>query len=113
MQGLEAPVDRRPVKAIGRPDAIVDAVNAYLSSWPKSRIRNLQKVDGGWGPFDGRQEPLLLRGVGDVPRLFEAVHRQCINLVEADMAPGPEIMELDRFLLVAAQAARALLSRRS
>ena len=67
----------RLIAAATGPGEIVNAVNDYLAGWSEDQIRNLQKIDGGWGPFDERQRPARLCGVADVPRICDSVHRRC------------------------------------
>ena len=82
---------------------IVNAVSAYLASWTNDRIRNLQKVDGGWAPFDEHQRPTPLHGVADIPRICDSVRAQCVALKKAGIGPTPEFLELDLFLFFARQ----------
>lgn len=84
-------------------DAIVNAVNDYLSGWSKMRIENLQRVDGGWGPFDDRQQQTALSTLADVSRLCDSVRRQYVALREVGIEPTPELLELDLFLFFARQ----------
>ena len=84
-------------------EGIVNAVSGYLAGWSKDRIRNLQKVDGGWGPFDERLQPAPIHGLADVPRICDSVRKQCLALKEAGIAPTPELLELDLFLFFARQ----------
>ena len=93
----------RLIAAATGPGEIVNAVNDYLAGWSEDQIRNLQKIDGGWGPFDERQRPARLCGVADVPRICDSLHRQCVALKEAGIAPTPELLELDLFLFFARQ----------
>ncbi len=57
----------RQMAAASEAGEIADAVSSYLGDWSNERIRNLQKVDGGWGPFDEQQRVEPLRGLADVP----------------------------------------------
>ena len=84
-------------------DGIVKAVSAYLASWSKDRIQNLQKVDGGWAPFDEHQRPAPLHGVADIPRICDSVRAQRVALKEAGIGLTPEFLELDLFLFFARQ----------
>jgi len=101
----------RIVQAADRADLIVDAVNAYLSSWSRDRVRNLQMIDGGWGPFGAGQELSVLRSLGDVWRLYNNVHRQRICLGEANMTYPDEIVLLEQVLGEATRAARSYVSK--
>src|SRR5271156_1305009 len=49
---------------VTNPGEIVRAANHYLATWSKDRIENLQKIDGGWGPFDSQKRPESIHGVG-------------------------------------------------
>ena len=80
---------------------IIEGVQDYLDSWSKERITNLQKMDGGWGPFDERQRPLRISGAGAVHCSRDAIHRHCIALAKVGMSLTPELMELNEFFHVA------------
>ena len=80
---------------------VVAAVRDYLAAWPQARIANIQRLDGGWAPFDARQQPILLHRPTDVHRICDAVHAQCASLRAADVTPAPELLELDLFLSLA------------
>jgi hypothetical protein len=80
---------------------IIEGVQAYLDSWSKERITNLQKMDGGWAPFDERQRPLKISGAGAVHCSRDAIHRHCIALVKVGMPLTPELMELNEFFHIA------------
>ncbi len=82
---------------------IVEAVRAYLAAWPKQRILAVQKVDGGWGPFDTQQQPVAVRGPDHIVSMSESVRRQVRALREAGMEPTPEFLELDLFFFLARQ----------
>ena len=77
--------------------AAVHAANLYLSSWSKLQIWNLQKIDGGWGPFDTAGRPELMHKAPDIARVSEAMHRQRLALNEAGIDPTPELIELEQF----------------
>lgn len=83
--------------AATRAEDAVDAAGAYLSGWSRDRIWNLQKIDGGWGPFDpaGRPEPMV--ALADITRVANAMRRQRLALDEAGIEPTPELVELDLF----------------
>jgi hypothetical protein len=83
----------------------VNAVGEYLASWSKPKIENLQKVDGGWGPFDRHGQPTRLRTVADVTRIGDALRRQLVALKEAGIALNPELLEVDLFFFAATQVA--------
>lgn len=74
------------------------AVREYLAAWPKARIASLQRVDGGWAPFDARQQPDPLYRPADVRALHEAVRAQCASLRGAGVTPARELLELEAFL---------------
>jgi hypothetical protein len=84
---------------------LVDAVSEYLASWPKEKIENLQRVDGGWGPFDKYGQPTRLRTAADVSWIGDTVRRQLVALTDAGIALNPELVELDLFLSIAKQVA--------
>ena len=76
---------------------ILEAVQGYLNSWSKERIVNLQKIDGGWAPFDESQQPLQVFSVAALHCNRIAIHRHCIALREAGMPLTPELVELGEF----------------
>jgi len=89
------------VAAAEVPAAVLRAVQSYLNAWPKERVEAVQKIDGGWAPFDWSGQPLRVNGVRDLRRISDAVHRHCIFLSDAGMAPTPELTELDKFFCAA------------
>jgi hypothetical protein len=94
-------------------DAFVNAVSEYLASWPKDKIENLQRVDGGWGPFDENGRPTRLRTMADVVWIGDTVRRHFVALKEAGIAPNPELVELEQCLSVARQLAQDRLAGKS
>jgi hypothetical protein len=80
---------------------VVSAVRSYLAAWPKARVADLQRSDGGWAPFDGDLQPIPLYRPSDLQRICDAVHGQSASLQGAGVAPAPELRELDVFLLLA------------
>lgn len=76
---------------------ILEIVQEYLNSWSKERIVDLQKMDGGWAPFDESQRPLRVFSADAVHCDRDAIHRHCIALREAGMPLTPELVELDEF----------------
>jgi hypothetical protein len=80
---------------------IIEGVQDYLDSWSKERITDLQKMDGGWGPFDERQQPLKISGAGAVHCSRDAIHRHCIALAKVGIPLTPELMELSEFFDIA------------
>jgi hypothetical protein len=80
---------------------VVSAVRGYLAAWPKARIADLQRSDGGWAPFDADLQPTPVYRPADLQRICDAVHGQCASLQGAGVAPAPELLELDVFLLLA------------
>ncbi|MGA8051640.1 MAG: hypothetical protein WCA09_15790, partial [Burkholderiales bacterium] len=76
------------------PAEVLSAVQDYLNAWPKERVANLQRVDGGWAPFDHDQTPSQVHSVRDLWRFRDAVHSQCIALKQARLQLTPEILEL-------------------
>jgi hypothetical protein len=85
------------------PTEVLSAVQGYLTAWPKERVGNLQRVDGGWAPFDQDQMPLHVNGAEDLKRIRDAVHRQCVALRQARVQLTPELIELDEVLFIATQ----------
>lgn len=84
---------------------IVSAVGNYLDSWRKERIENLQKIDGGWGPFDIHQRSEPLHGVADVARISGNLSKHCRALKDTGLEPTPELLELDLYFALAMQYA--------
>ncbi|MGQ0511696.1 MAG: hypothetical protein ACT4P9_13925 [Betaproteobacteria bacterium] len=76
---------------------ILEAVQAYLGSWSTERIVNLQKMDGGWAPFDTNQRPLRVGSLARVHAIRDAIHRHCIALRTAGFPLTAELVELDEF----------------
>ena len=103
--GSRTDMDRyvRLMTAANGAKGIVNVVSGYLAGWSTDRIENLQRVDGGWGPFDDCQQPVQLSTVADVSRICDSVRGQCVALKEAGIAPTPEFLELDLFLFFARQ----------
>jgi hypothetical protein len=95
-----------------RADEIVGAVNGYLGSWSSERIANLQKLDGGWGPFDYDQRPETIYGIAGIVRISEALRRHCRALKDAGIEPVPELLELDLYFSLAMQAAENFFAAR-
>jgi hypothetical protein len=98
------------IDAASEVEDLVDAVSEYLASWPKEKIENLQRVDGGWGPFDKYGQPTRLRTVADVTWIGDTVRRQLVALMEAEIALNPELVELDLFFSIAKQVAEDRIS---
>jgi hypothetical protein len=80
---------------------VVAAVREYLAAWPPARVANLQRVDGGWAPFDAGQRPIPLHRPTDLHRIRDAMRVQCASLLGAGVAPAAELVELDEFLSLA------------
>jgi len=91
--------------AAREPDAVVDAVRAYLESWSTERVAQLQRADAGWAPFDQHHQPLSLSCAADVDYVHRGLHDHCTALRASGHKLPPELHELDLFLLLA----RALL----
>jgi hypothetical protein len=89
---------------------IVGATRSYLANWSKARIENLQKIDGGWGTFDSRLQPVPVRGVADIVRISDALSGHCRALKNARIEPTPELLELDLYFALAKQAAEKFMS---
>ena len=68
----------------------------------------MQKIDGGWAPFDQDQTPSRINGVRDLWRVRDAVYRQCAALRQACLQLTPELMELDEILFLATQLAESM-----
>jgi len=80
---------------------VVTAVRGYLAAWPTARVANLQRIDGGWAPFDADLQPTPLYRPADLQRVCDAVHGQCASLQSAGVAPAAELLELDVSLSLA------------
>lgn len=80
---------------------VVATVREYLAAWPQARVANVQRVDGGWAPFDADQKPTPLYRSADVHKICDAVYGQRTSLMGAGIAPAPELVELDVFLRLA------------
>ena len=92
---------------------ILRAFRTYLTAWYRERIKDLQKVDGGWAPFDRDQSPLEISSVASLRRFQDVIYRQCIALKEAGIRPTPEIVELNEFLFIAVQLTESMKSQAS
>lgn len=90
------------------PTEVLRAIQGYLNAWPKERVKSLQRMDGGWAPFDKDQMPSEVNGVRDLRRIREAVHRQCVALRETRVQLTPELIELDEILFIASQLAESM-----
>lgn len=102
--------------AAREPDAVVDAVRAYLASWSAERVTQLQRADAGWAPFDQNQQPLSMSCAADVDDVHRGLHDHCTALRASGLKLPPELHELDLFLLLAhalLQATRRETERRS
>ena len=89
---------------------VIRATSAYLGSWTKERIRSLQNIDGGWGPFNFQGLPEPIHGVADIARISVTLSRHCAALKSGGIEPTPEILELDLFFALSKQAAEVYLS---
>lgn len=96
------------IAAAEAPAAVLRALQSYIDAWPRERIESLQKVDGGWAPFDWNQRPLRVNGIQDVRRIRDAIHSQSGYLREAGITLTPELTELDEFFCVAIEKAESL-----
>lgn len=83
------------------PDAVIDAVRAYLGSWSVERVERLQRADAGWAPFDQFQQPISMATADDVDDIHRGLHRHCSALRASGHALPPELHELDLFLRLA------------
>jgi len=86
---------------VTNPGEIVRAANHYLATWSKDRIENLQKIDGGWGPFDSQKRPESIHGVGHIARISNVLSNHCRALEDAGIDATPEILELDLYFALA------------
>jgi hypothetical protein len=93
------------VEAAEAPAAILRAVQSYLNAWPKERVDAVQKIDGGWAPFDWNGQPLRVNGVRDLRRIRDVIHSHCKFLRAAGMASTPDLNELDEFFCAATEKA--------
>ena len=96
------------VAAAEEPLAVLEVTQDYLRAWPRERVANLQRIDGGWAPFDSDRNPLPMSTVGRLELFQQAVHRQCLALSQANLRLTPEIMELDEMLTIATRFARTI-----
>jgi hypothetical protein len=96
------------IAAAEGPAQVLRAVQSYLNAWPKERIESLQRVDGGWAPFDRNQIPAVVNGVGGLRLIRDNVRRQCAALRQAKVQVTPELTELDEMLLIATQCAESM-----
>lgn len=87
--------------------AVLKAIQDYIRAWPKERVADLQRMDGGWAPFDREQNPLPVDTLGHLALFQEEVHRQCLALSQENMQVTPELLELDEMLTIANQFAKA------
>ena len=94
--------------AAARIDEVIGAVSGYLASWPGARIENLQKIDGGWGPFDSHGRPQQIHGAAHIARISDVLSRHCFALKGAGIDPTPELLELDLYFTLAKQVAENL-----
>jgi len=79
----------------------IGAVDEYLAAWSIEKIARVQKVDGGWAPFDENRNPIPLLRPSELRKACDAVHRQCSALRAAGLPLAPELLELDLFLFFA------------
>jgi hypothetical protein len=91
------------INAARRASAVLEAVRAYLGSWPTERVERLQCADAGWAPFDAHQHPLEMHSTADVEDAYREIHRHCKALREGGLDLPPELLELDRVLRFAHQ----------
>jgi len=101
------------IHAASEPEDLVDAMSEYLASWSKHKIENLQRVDGGWGPFDKYGQSTRLRTMAHVTWIGDTVRRQLVALKDVGMAPNPELIELDVVFSIAKQVVEDRLAGRS
>ncbi|MDX1376149.1 MAG: hypothetical protein R3357_11330 [Burkholderiales bacterium] len=89
------------IAAARRTSTVLEAVRAYLGSWPSERVERLQRADAGWAPFDERQQPFAFYSAADVENVYRDVHQHCTALRKSGLALSPELLELDWVLLLA------------
>lgn len=82
-------------------DDVVEAVQAYLASWPAERIARVQKVDADWAPFDQYQRPAPVFDANDVRQICASVNGQRMALTTSGIEVTPELLELDLFFFIA------------
>ncbi|HEX9181653.1 MAG TPA: hypothetical protein VF876_00205 [Burkholderiales bacterium] len=80
---------------------VVATVRDYLAAWPRECVANMQRVDGGWAPFDANQQPMPLYRPADVHKICDSVRGQCASLQGAGVVPSPELLALDTYLFLA------------
>ncbi len=95
--------------AATRIDEIIGAANDYLASWPRDRIENLQKIDGGWGTFDSRGRPQQINAAAHIARISDVLSRHCFALKDAGIDPTPELLELCLYFALAKRVAENLI----
>jgi hypothetical protein len=82
---------------------IIEAVQGYLGSWSKELVAGVQRIDGGWAPFDELQQPRHVYSPAAVHCIRDSLHRHCMALREAGIALTPELLELDEFFYAASR----------
>lgn len=80
---------------------IVEIVQQYLANWPADRVASVQKLDGGWAPFDQDQQPVPVYGTIDISHISAALRDQREALAATRVELPPEFLELDLFFFVA------------
>lgn len=80
---------------------VIVAVHDYLATRTAQQVADLQRLDGGWAPFDDRQRPVPVFRPTDVLMAREAVRSQCAALRSAGVTPGTGLVELRRILSLA------------
>ena len=80
---------------------VVAAVRDFLTAWPRERVAAMQRVDGGWAPFDADQQPTPPCRSADVRKICDSVHGQCASLQAAGVEPPAELLELDTYFCLA------------
>jgi hypothetical protein len=78
-------------------EGVVEAVQDYLHSWTQERVARLQTMDGGWAPFDRERRPQRINSAAAIHCVHNAIHAHSNALREVNLAPTPELLELEVF----------------
>jgi hypothetical protein len=89
---------------------VVEAARAYLACWTPDRIWRLQRMDGGWGPFDDRGRPEPIYEAADIARISQALNHQRRELAAAGIELAPEFLELHLYFAISSRLAGNTLS---
>jgi hypothetical protein len=97
--GLDAYVEL--LKQANGIEGVVVAVQDYLHSWTQERVARLQKMDGGWAPFDRQRRAQRINSAAAIHCVHNAIHAHSNALREVNLAPTPELLELEAFFSAA------------